>query len=189
VPDTATAVDISKALTIKGFMHHSELTWLAEQASTHERIAEVGAYYGRSTRALCDNTSGKVHTYDDFWGPRDIVLDWRTRTSLREEFNKNLADHIESGRLIVHGVDHGSVEPAGLFDLIFIDGSHEYFEFKKDLETWIPYLTPDGTISGHDYDLGYPGVLRALAEVLGDGHFALVPDTTIWYARRNDAAR
>lgn len=183
-----TAVDISKALAIKGFMSKEELTWLAEQASTHERIAEVGAYYGRSTRALCDNTQGKVHTYDDFFGPRDMVIDWRSRAIIREEFDRNLRDHIDNGRLVVHGVDHGSVEPAGLFDFIFVDGSHEYFEFKRDLEKWIPALDKGGIISGHDYDIDWPGVLRACVEVFGDKNFTVVPDTTIWYARRNECS-
>src|SRR5437899_5812943 len=45
----ACQIDISKALAIKGYMQPSELEWLANEATTHERIAEIGAYYGRST--------------------------------------------------------------------------------------------------------------------------------------------
>lgn len=177
------AVDISRAEKIKGFMHASELTWLAQQAKTHGRIAEVGAYYGRSTRALCDNAAGEVHTFDDWWGPRDIALDWRTRGIIFDIFKDNLKDHIASAKLIVHQGDHKDIKPlAQYFDFIFIDGSHEYFDFKRDLEIWIPALAEGGIISGHDYDLSYPGILQALLEVFGQKCFSVVPETTVWYA-------
>jgi predicted O-methyltransferase YrrM len=182
MPETLTAVDISKALAIKGYMQPAELEWLANQATTHERIAEIGAYYGRSTRALCDHAAGKVHTYDDFYGPRDLAMDWRTRGIIREVFDKNLADHLESGMLIVHDEDHGTVEPLGLFDMIFIDGSHEYFDFKHDLEVWIPHISEGGMLCGHDYDISYPGILRALAETFAQNQTVVAPNTTIWYA-------
>lgn len=182
MPEILTAVDISKALVIKGYMQPAELEWLAAQATTHERIAEIGSYYGRSTRALCDHTSGKVHAYDDFYGPRDMAMDYRNRMLIRENFYKNLADHLESGRLIVHDEDHEAVEPAGMFDMVFLDGGHEYFEFKHDLDTWMPSVAPSGLLCGHDYDLAYPGILRALGEVLGPSRVAIAPNTTIWYA-------
>jgi predicted O-methyltransferase YrrM len=182
MPETLTAVDISKALAIKGYMQPAELEWLANQATTHERIAEIGAYYGRSTRALCDHAVGKVHTYDDFYGPRDLAMDWRTRGIIREVFDKNLADHLESGLLIVHDEDHETLEPLGLFDMIFIDGSHEYFDFKHDLEIWIPHITEGGMLCGHDYDIAYPGILRALAETFAPNQTIVAPNTTIWYA-------
>src|SRR6266403_223088 len=118
MPELQTAIDISKALVIKGFMQPPELEWLATQAITHERIAEVGSYYGRSTRALCDHTLGKVHAYDDFYGPRDLAMDYRSRLIIREVFDKNMADHLESGKLLVHDEDHETLEPDGLFDMI-----------------------------------------------------------------------
>lgn len=180
---TLEAVDISKALAIKGYMEPRELEWLATEAAKHERIAEIGSYYGRSTRALCDHTPGKVHAYDDFWGPRDVAMDYRTRGIIREIFDKNLADHIESGKLVVHTEDHETVEPNGLFDMIFIDGSHDYWDFKRDLERWIPHVSAGGMICGHDYDLSYPGILRALVEVFAANQFTTAKDTTIWYAQ------
>jgi len=37
-------------------------------------------------------------------------------------------------------------------DFLFIDGSHQYEDVKKDLELWFPKMKPDGIISGHDYN-------------------------------------
>jgi hypothetical protein len=176
-------IDISKALAIKGYMNPPELEWLAQQASTHERIAEVGSYYGRSTRALCDHTLGKVHAYDDFYGPRDAVMDYRTRLIIRDVFDTNMTDHLVSGKLLVHDADHEVVQPDGLFDMIFIDCSHEYFDFKRDLDKWIPHLTPNGLLCGHDYDISYPVILRALTECFGPTHHTVAPNTTIWFTQ------
>lgn len=178
----AAPVDISKALAIVGFMHETELQWLAEQAQKYQRIAEVGSYYGRSTRALCDNTPGHVHAYDDWWGPRDTPVDWRARHLILDKFQENLKDHIESGKLIMHEGDHENAVPDGEFDMVFIDGSHDYFDFKRDLERWIPAVTKGGMLCGHDYDIGYPGVLRALYEVIGPTHVGQAANTTIWMA-------
>lgn len=176
-----TAVDISKSLPIKGYMEPPELEWLAQQALTHERIAEIGSYYGRSTRVLCDHAAGNVHAYDDFYGPRDAVIDFRARALIGETFEKNLADHIASGKLIVHEDDHASVDPDGFYDMIFIDGGHEYFDVKRDLEKWGPHLAEGGLICGHDYGIAYPGLLMALFEHFGDRTIQVPPGTTIWY--------
>jgi len=184
MPEIAEAVDISKALAIEGFMQPLELEWLAREAQSHKRIAEVGSYYGRSTRALCDHAQGEVHAFDDFFGPRDIAIDYRKRMMIFQTFCKNLDAYLEpGGKLIVHDEDHDLVKPEGLFDMIFIDGSHEYFDFKRDLEKWIPYLADGGLLCGHDYDLAYPGVLQALFETLGNGCVAVAPQTTIWYGQ------
>lgn len=181
-----TEADIAKAMRIKGYMQPEELAWLAEQAKTHGRIAEVGSYYGRSTRAICDNAAGEVHAFDDFWGPRDLILDWRTRGIIYDIFKDNLKDHIDSMKLIVHEVDHRVVAPIPkYFDMVFLDGSHEYYDFKDDLERWIPAVGDGGMICGHDFDLAYPGVIHALNECIGPKYYTRAQDTTIWYALPN----
>lgn len=175
-------VDISKALQIPGWMKPEELIWLAEQAQTHQAIAEVGSYYGRSTRALCDHSLGIVHAFDDWYGPRDAAMDYRIRLKLRENFDKFLADHIESGRCVPHEVDHSKVTVAGPFDMIFIDGSHEYFDVQQQLNTWPAFLSLGGMICGHDHELAFPGVVRAVSERYGD-QVKYVKGTSIWWAQ------
>lgn len=176
-------IDITKALAIEGFMQPSELEWLARQAQTHNRIAEVGSYYGRSTRAICDHATGVVHAFDDFFGPRDLAMDYRKRMTIHETFEKNLREHIDSGKLVVHDEDHSMLIPEGQYDMVFIDGSHEYFDFKRDLEKWIPHVANGGLFCGHDYDLAHPGVLQALFETLGNKCVDVAPQTTIWYGQ------
>jgi len=49
-------------------------------------------------------------------------------------------------------------------DLIYIDASHEYEEVFSDIKRWSKILKPDGLIVGDDYNLSWPGVIRAYEE-------------------------
>jgi predicted O-methyltransferase YrrM len=171
-------IDISRAIAIEGFMRPSELEWLAGQAASRKRIAEIGTYYGRTTAALAESCIGEVHTYDDFYGPRDIVIPEDIRAGIYDKFRKNLAPHLQSGRVIVHRESFKDVKPDGEYDLIFIDGSHEYRHFTADLDKWAPHLAKDGLLCGHDYDDGFRGISRALRE--RNWPVQPVPNTRIW---------
>jgi hypothetical protein len=58
---------------IPGWMTHAELDWLAQQASLHQNIVELGSFRGRSTMAICDNAAGKV-TAIDTWCTLPFVI-------------------------------------------------------------------------------------------------------------------
>jgi predicted O-methyltransferase YrrM len=122
--------------------------WLAEAASKHKVIAEIGSYMGRSTRALADNTSGIVYAIDDFTGPREIEI--ADRDAIFNKFLENMAGL--EGRVNVIRANHRNL-PAIDFqpDMVFIDGAHEYEGVKADIEFWLPRMAPKGLICGHDY--------------------------------------
>ena len=51
------------------------------------------------------------------------------------------------------------------YDLIFVDGSHEYNDVKKDLNNYSKMLSDDGILVAHDiHSLEYPGVNKAWNE-------------------------
>ncbi len=57
------------------------------------------------------------------------------------------------------------------FDLIFIDGNHEYCQVKEDILSWLPKIRVGGILAGHDYDPTIPifdGVKRAVDEIFGN---------------------
>jgi predicted O-methyltransferase YrrM len=164
-------------------MTDDELTWLAEQASRHKRIIEIGSWLGRSTRALADNTDGFVEVVDTWAGSDEEehknFLVTKPEGWLFNEFTKNM----EGTRTLVVANCMTSLEAAALcwdsqFDMIFIDAAHDYESTKADILAWRPLLAPGGILSGHDYG-GWPGVTQAVDEVVPNhkrGPFS------IWYA-------
>lgn len=163
---------IAKASEIDGWMSPEALIWLAEQARRRTRIVEIGSYKGRSTKALCDNTQGTVLAIDDFAGPRDVV----GQQNVLGDFLGNLGDHFG----VTLMVDLGSHEGAAArhpetFDMVFIDGDHEYESVRRDISQWLPKIEPGGIICGDDVNL--PGVRRALGLL---PHWKQVPGTILW---------
>lgn len=160
---------------IPGWMTPVELAWLREQASKRFRIAEIGSYLGRSTAAIAI-TPGVVYAIDDWRGPRDIGEPLCENDKLYLQFCENLKTQIAAGKVKPVRVDHASWLDFGGFDFVFIDGSHEYEDVKRDIATSLARLSPGGLLAGHD--AGIVGVSRAIAELPWVG---LVKDTSIWF--------
>jgi len=184
-----TEIDISKALTIPGWMTPRELAWLAMQATQHERIVEIGSYQGRSTRALADNTPGTVYAVD-LWalGPWVNEIDWMAAKFAEcgpefvyEAFQQNLSPHIETGKVVP--IRSTSSDAAvdlhdQFFDMIFIDGAHDYDSVVRDIILWSPMAT--GLLCGHDYD--HVAVQRAVKMLVPD--HIVIEGTTLWMRNR-----
>ena len=165
-------MNLSKALSIEGWMEPAELTWLAEQAALHKIIVEIGSFKGRSTRALADNTDGLVIAIDDFYGPREIELAGRN-----DIYNQFLINTAGLSNLAVVKANHRDLpNPEFVPDMVFLDGAHEYDAVKQDILYWLPRTT--GLLAGHDF--GWcPGVDQAVRELLPN--FQIAPGTSIWF--------
>jgi predicted O-methyltransferase YrrM len=166
--------NIKKALTVEGWMEPPELLWLAEAASTHKRIVEIGSYLGRSTRALLDNTSGFVVAIDDWHGPREIEI--ANRHTIYERFLANTSD---CKNLVIIKANHRELpEPEFQPDMVFIDGAHEYDAVCADIAKWKPHIAPGGMICGHDFGW-FAGVDNAVRHFFPN--FQVAPNTSIWF--------
>lgn len=167
-------MNITAADRIPGMMSAQQLSWLAEQASKHQRIAEIGCWRGRTTRVLCDNTPGKVTAIDTWLGSpglEDEILFMESATSdpdwLYHEFQRNLSgatnlEIVRKSSLVA--ANYFAVDESGrTFDFIFIDGLHDYENVKKDISSWLTLLDVGGIMAGHDF--GFPEVRRAVLDV------------------------
>ena len=171
---------LDRAREIQGWMTDAELEWLAGQATRHYRIAEVGSWKGRSTVALAENTSGMVLAVDTWLGseehtPEEIGPEgWLFR-----QFSENVKGLPilpvvgESVRVAEHFQRVGF----RVFDMVFIDGAHDFDSVKADIEAWRPLLQPGGILCGHDFK-SWPGaVAEAVSTVLGEVE---LPAGSIW---------
>lgn len=167
---------IARALTIQGWMTEPELRWLAEQATYHQAIAEIGCWKGRSTVVLAAHTSGRVWAIDHWQGQLadpaagpSVEIVARGTESIYEEFLANIAPW----RARVWIQREPSIVAACRLDVpldfVFLDGAHDYAAVIADLCAYRPKLVAGGLLAGHDYsEYGRgKGVVRAVDEQLG----------------------
>lgn len=184
-------MNLTRALAVtNGYMSEAELVWLAEAASKHKHIVEIGSWTGRSTLALADNTPGDVLAVDTWLGStngdlQDILVqkgkDWAWK-----EFWKNIR-HVKN----IHVSRLESTQAAKLnralghrYDMVFIDASHDSESVAKDITSWRPLLESGGLLCGHDYtDTRWFGVKQAVDILVPDRKFMALddPERTIWW--------
>lgn len=161
-------------------------------------FVEVGVLFGRSTLFMADAIarSGKSISFDAVdnfdYGPEALsaVLkkyaekcpgnDLSLLPSLHQEIKTKpimaiVRDHASLSGLahLVNlvrssGQDQASrYEDEGL-DFVFVDSAHTYEDTRSMLLAYLPKLRRGGVLAGHDYHPEYPGVIRAVHELLGE---------------------
>lgn len=141
-------IDLTRAISISGWMSRRELGWIAAQAQHCQAVIEIGSCRGRSTCAWADHlpAGGVVHAVDIWEGDEG--------ESNYQQFQVNLADHIAAGRVVAHrGSAAAMVDlvPSHV-DLVFIDGDHSAEAVERDWVMYAPRVRRGGILAGHDYN-------------------------------------
>jgi predicted O-methyltransferase YrrM len=174
----ASQVDISKAISIDGWMSKRELTWLANTSAKCNTIVEFGSYKGRSCRAMADNTDGIIWAVDP-WS--DEVIPGVTADVL-SEFKANLSDHIKSGKVIPVQEVSEKFSLDKSVDMVFIDADHNYDHVTQDIINAMSLVKPNGIISGHDYGCpDWPDVALAVNNLFNN----IEVEDSIWWIVRS----
>jgi predicted O-methyltransferase YrrM len=163
---------------ISGWMTPDELQWLYERAKEHRSIVEVGSWRGRSTHALLSGCWGEVTAVDHFGGSPGDLHSLMGASDTYAAFMRNCGGFSNLRVLQMDSVSAADICGTG-FDMIFLDGSHSFYDVLADLRAWAPKLAPSGLLCGHDADKR--GVSAALQQFFG-----LMPPVvvgTIWQAR------
>ena len=177
---------LDRARRIEGWSPLYELQFLAERAQTARVAVEIGTWKGRSARVIGDNLprDGVLWCVDD-WSGAYRELRERGRESVRAECCQNLSDLVEVGRVKLREWSTQDGVPGVLrdceIDLLFVDGSHNYEDVRRDLENFSSLVRDDGIICGDDYNMS--SVRRAV-----DGYVrnARNPHRKLWWALGGD---
>lgn len=134
------------------------------------KMLEIGSYKGESTFMFASSgIFSEIHCIDPYQGNEEandileekwdnVKQDFFTNTryfnniTLHQEYSYNIVDKFKDG----------------YFDFIYIDGSHEYKDVKKDIQLYLPKT--NHLIGGHDYQKEWPGVVKAVNEIFGQPH-------------------
>ena len=144
-----------------------------------ETVVEIGSFVGLSTVWFAERVK-KVYTVDPFDAlTRLNYLHGEMKVAAekqRENFNRNTN---RFKNISVYPMTSESAFKSPMIflsgDLIYIDGSHEYEDVKKDIGMW--YGRAGKILSGDDYTESWPGVRQAVDEC---GH-NVNKDQRCWY--------
>lgn len=154
---------------VRGWLTYDEgkALW---QLARGKRVLEIGSYCGKSTICLAQSASSVVAC--DYFDGRGTPKPGDTLV----EFVNNVARYgVEEN---VQTADPDSIAFADDdYDLIFIDGTHDYESVRADVEKASHLLAPGGLLAFHDYRLYNgeadgrwdPGVTQAVNELFETG--------------------
>jgi SAM-dependent methyltransferase len=128
-------------------------------------VLEIGAFCGRSTICLAQDAK-QVYTVDTFDG-RGTPAEGETRGTFtnniaRYGFSEKVTSIVGESETVLPKLPH-------VFDLVFIDGSHDYESVTRDIELARGVLKQGGILAFHDFETNEPGVTAAVNELCGEG--------------------
>ena len=160
------------AITPEEGMH---LAYLASQVREDGSIVEIGSYQGRSVGAIalgCVKAGIKPQIFAiDIWtSGRGKTFANYTRPIVFKNFkNRMKALGVDN---MVHPIKGASVEVAARrkrpIDMLHIDANHEYEFVLEDFKAWSRFLRPGAIVAFHDYSEHFPGVMKAVKEMVID---------------------
>lgn len=162
-----------------------QLRILAEKAGGRTCIClEIGSGIGGSGVIIgtaIKKKSGRLFSIDNFLVPpvntslssARAFGEWGNKPWGPEVYRKNLKRFgIDPIMIIGNSMEIIPLFKDEFFDLIWIDGCHEYKVIKKDILNSIPKLKKGGILCGHDFrkkpDAPHNGVKTAVKEIFGD---------------------
>lgn len=179
---------------VEGWFNYADMFRHAvEKAPNTAHFVEIGVWKGQSSAFLAVEilNSGKtirLDCIDNFTGspiePGQMYDADNRAGRLLEVFRRNMQP-VEGHYTAIQG---DSAESASLYedeslDFVFIDASHDYESFHKDLLAWFPKVKIGGMIAGHDFADAYPGIQRAVIERLAQEEMYLTP-STCWFCTK-----
>lgn len=147
-------------------------------------VVEIGSWQGRSStflaRAVAESGNGEFYAIDHFdgnVGKEEFYAIDGSMSTLKENFNANIANFGLSD--VVKLLDMANTEAVGKIKdktirFLFIDGDHTKEGVQKDIELFFPLLTKGSIVVFDDYFEGFPGLIKAVDEILEQYNFERV---------------
>ena len=159
-------------------------------------ILEIGSYAGESASVFIE--SGKVRniTCIDPW--EDVLNDnpfnnYTDMPNIEREFDSRMSKwgkRVKKFKGTLEEYISQHPDECHNYDLVYIDGLHDYEHVKQDIQNSIAYIQPRLGIAGHDYNppvQGLAGVQKAVDEMFG-GRIQIFQDTSWLYKVANGDA-
>ena len=143
-------------------------------------FVEVGSWRGRSTAYLAVNIANsgkniKLDAVDTWRGSLDEEVHQKDPSVVTDTLYDEFLANMVPVKHIVNPVRMDSKEAVNLYkdnslDFVMIDAGHDYESVKTDIENFLKKVRPGGMIAGDDHSIYFPGVQRAVGELLPEAH-------------------
>ncbi len=133
--------------------------------SKDKNCLEIGSYKGRSSSYIASsaNTLVCIDSFKADGSGQEQQIAYTTLNEFLENTKKfnNIAPFIGESYKVHHQFKEEQ------FDLIFIDGMHDYESVMRDINDYWPKLKNGGIMCLHDYQKDWPGVIKAVDKKFG----------------------
>lgn len=154
--------DLINVTLERGMRNHEEgITELIEvcaDCAGHDEMVEIGCFAGESTEIFAHYFK-RVYAIDCWLDSGDNYIEnlFDIRMSRFRNIIKIKSMSIDAVKLLQHKK----------FDMVYIDGAHDYDNVKADIIAWQPRIKVGGLLAGHDYLAKGTGVKQVLEELFG----------------------
>ena len=132
-------------------------------------MCEIGSFRGESAATfMATGLVDKIYCIDPWPEQYLEVQHEEPMSEVEADFDSRLAKY--GYRVIKMKMTSDTAKETlidNFFDLVYIDGIHQYENCKADILNYLPKIKSTGFIAGHDYNPTWPGVQTAVNEILG----------------------
>jgi predicted O-methyltransferase YrrM len=152
------------------------------------KALEVGSWKGLSS-AIIARSSRELYCVDTWKGATNefnMALE-ANAVDILSVFRNNmrLLNLTNIRCLVMSSEEAQNVVRREQFDFIYVDADHSYEAVVNDL-SWYEWLKPGGTMAGHDFDEGHPGVKSAIEGWVHGSRVTIGEKSTVWYLRKEE---
>ncbi len=140
--------------------------------------AEIGVEYGLNAKTILRFLPiEKLYLVDPY--------NEKLGNNIFKETKKFLAKHNNEIEFIRKTSEEASKEIPNNLDFVYIDGSHDYEDIKRDIELYYVKIKKGGILGGHDFWADQIGVCRAVLEFTDKNNLKLHGKLTDWWVIKN----
>lgn len=130
-------------------------------------IAEIGSYVGDSSKIFAERFK-YVHCIDPWkngYDETDAASYQHDMSIIEKQFDETVFNVYKNVyKYKGKSLDVVNDFPDGFFDVVYIDGIHQYGEVKRDIKAWLNKVKKGGFLTGHDYQSKFQGTIDAVNE-------------------------
>ena len=164
---------------------------LARELPQGARYVEVGVLFGRSIACL-----GTLRPDIDLWAidmwaetvdaspgacyeeiGKEYHTTWEAFLGLMRRHAPDVLDRLH----VIRAPSTSVTVP--LADVVFIDADHTEDAVRADINHWRERVKDGGVLAGHDFQPDYPGVQKAVREILGEPVMGPGDWSSVWTCR------